>query len=172
MKKTVIFITLILALIMCMASCDSLPFLNSNSEHAHEFSEWSISKNPTCTEDGVKVRYCSCGEKQSEIVVALGHTPAEATIEDKVEATYETYGSYNEVVRCLICNEKLSQTAHTIPMLKHTPASAVEENRIPATCYSEGSYEMVIYCTECGVKLESTKHTISMIEHTPASAIE
>jgi hypothetical protein len=118
------------------------------------------------------VRYCSCGEKQSEIVVSLGHTPADAVIEDKIEATYEADGSYKEVVRCATCNEKLSETSHTIPMLKHSPATAVTENIVPSTCYSDGSYESVVYCSECGDVLSREKYITDKIAHTPASAVE
>ena len=66
MKKIVAFVTLILILIMCMVSCDVFSqVLTSivNPKHAHNFGEWSITKDATCTEEGVKTRYCDCGEK-------------------------------------------------------------------------------------------------------------
>ena len=88
----------------------------------------------------------------------LDHSPADAVIEDKVDATYEADGNYNEVVRCSTCGEKLSETSHTIPMLKHTPAEAVTENIVDATCYSEGCYDTVVYCSDCGAELERTSH--------------
>lgn len=166
--KKILFVCLIMLVAMSLfVACG-----NNEQKHTHEFGEWDVTKNPTCTEEGTKVRYCSCGEKQSEVVVALGHTPAEATIENKIDATYEADGSYDEVVRCSTCNEKLSETSHVIPMLKHTPADAVEENRVEATCYSEGSYDTVVYCFDCGAELERTTHTIDKIAHTPASAVE
>lgn len=172
MKKALVFLTLIVAILMCFVACNKEQPQNPTPEHTHNFGEWSITKNATCTEDGVKARYCNCGEKQSEVVAKLGHTPAEAVIEDKIDATYEADGSYNEVVRCATCGEKLSETAHTLPMFKHTPAEAVEENRVDATCYSEGSYDTVVYCSECGAELERAKHTIEKTAHTPAAAIE
>jgi hypothetical protein len=179
MKKILLICVLLLAIVLSFAACgdnDSPPINNegSNNEtpHTHSFGEWEVTVKPTCTKDGTKVRYCSCGEKQSEIVAFLGHTPVDAVIEDKVEATYEADGSYKEVVRCATCNEKLSETSHVIPMLKHTPADAVEENRVEATCYSEGSYDTVVYCSDCGVELERTKHTVAKVAHTPATAVE
>ena len=72
MKKLLTFITLTLALICLLASCGG-----QKDEHTHDFGEWKVTKAPTCTEEGSEVRYCDCGEKQTEVVVALGHTFAD-----------------------------------------------------------------------------------------------
>ncbi len=173
MKKTLLVCMLLLTMIISLVACggSSTPPNNDGGEkpqeHIHSYGEWEVTKKPTCTEDGTKVRYCSCGEKQSEVVVALGHSPANATVENKVDATYDADGSYDEVVRCSTCNEKLSETTHTIPMLKHTPLDAVEENRVEPTCYSEGSYDMVVYCGDCGAELSRNTTVLEKIDHTP-----
>ena len=180
MKKNIFVFLLLITMVASLAACggrDTPPENdggNSNETpvHTHEYAGWDVIKNPTCTENGEKVRYCSCGEKQNEIIVSLGHTPGEAKIEDKVDSTYEANGSYNEVVRCATCNEKLSETHHSLPMLKHTPADAVIENVVDATCYSEGSYETVIYCSDCGTEIERATSTTEKVSHTPAEAIE
>jgi len=174
MKKILFAFALLLVTVLTFESCGGgdKPSGNDAPVHTHSFAEWDLTKKPTCTEDGLKVRYCSCGEKQSEVVVSLGHTPAEAVVEDRVEPTYEEDGSYNLVVRCTTCNEKLSESSHTIPMLKHTPASEVTENYIAATCYAEGSYDSVIYCSDCGAELVRTKHIVDKIAHSPAAAVE
>ena len=142
MKNTKLIIGIAVGVVAVVAIV--LAIALSGESHTHEFGEWDVTKSPTCLAEGEKARYCSCGEKQTEVVVALGHTPADAVIEDKVDATYDADGSYNEVVRCMTCGEKLSESAHIIPMLKHTPAEAVTENVIDATCYSEGSYDTVV----------------------------
>lgn len=67
MKKVLVFLSLTLALLLCLVSCFG------QTEHTHKFTEWSVTKNPTCTEDGVKTRYCDCGEKQSDTISATGH---------------------------------------------------------------------------------------------------
>lgn len=67
MKKVLIFLTLTLVLLICFVSCDG------QDEHTHNFGEWSVTKNATCTENGVKTRYCECGEKQSDDIAAIGH---------------------------------------------------------------------------------------------------
>ena len=64
MKKVLLFLSLTVVLLLCFVSC------NEGTEHIHNFGEWSVTKNPTCTEDGVKSRYCECGEKQTEVQIA------------------------------------------------------------------------------------------------------
>ena len=68
MKKLLCLTALLLAALCLFASC------KKEEKHEHKFTEWSVTKNPTCTEDGVKSRYCDCGEKQTDAVPAKGHT--------------------------------------------------------------------------------------------------
>ena len=128
MKKIVVFITLILALIMCMASCDLLKSLDPQPEHTHEFGEWSTTENATCTKEGVKVRYCTCGEKQSEVVPKSSHN---VVIDEALNPSCTTTG-LTEGKHCSVCNEVLvAQTV--IDELVHN--------------YSNGA------CTRCGATL-------------------
>ena len=128
MKRIIIFITLILALIMCMASCDLLKSLDPQPEHTHEFGEWSTTENATCTKEGVKVRYCTCGEKQSEIVPKSSHN---VVIDEALNPSCTTTG-LTEGKHCSVCNEVLvAQTV--IDELVHN--------------YSNGA------CTRCGATL-------------------
>ena len=41
--------------------------------HEHSFGEWTTTKEATCTEEGAKERVCECGEKETEVIPALGH---------------------------------------------------------------------------------------------------
>jgi hypothetical protein len=72
MKKTA---SVVLAIILCcvfmLSSCD---FADGNNVHKHKFSEWEIVTTPTCTTVGKQERFCSCGEKETSDVPALGHT--------------------------------------------------------------------------------------------------
>ena len=88
MKKVLLLFTLMVVLLMCLVSCNQGQTPDPTPEHTHNFGEWKISKNATCSSEGEMIRYCSCGEKQTEVVVSLGHTPAEAVVEDRVEPTY------------------------------------------------------------------------------------
>lgn len=162
MKKLLVLAALIIASLCLLASCGG-----QKDDHTHEFGEWITTKNATCTEDGVMSRYCSCGEKQTEVIVALGHTPGEAVEENRIEATCYSEGSYDTVVYCKDCGAELERTKHTIPMIEHTPAEAVEENRINATCTANGSYDEVVYCSNenCKTQIGRTTKVIDKLDH-------
>ncbi len=66
---------------------------------------------PTCTESGISEgSHCAvCGEilVAQEIVDALGHTEADAVIENEVSVGYNQTGTYDSVVYCSVCDEEL-----------------------------------------------------------------
>ena len=64
MKKFLSIICVLLA-VFSLISC--------KSQHIHEFGEWEI-EDATCNQDGIKRRYCSCGETQHEVITATGHS--------------------------------------------------------------------------------------------------
>ena len=48
--------------------------INIGSGHEHQFDEWYVFSQPTCTEPGGRLRSCTgCGELEDEIIPALGH---------------------------------------------------------------------------------------------------
>ncbi|MBQ4272195.1 MAG: hypothetical protein IJB95_00875, partial [Clostridia bacterium] len=67
MKKKVLVIILLAVLVV---SCLAL----TACTHTHEFGDWTFTKRASCTEDGQQERYCSCGEKQTGTLAALGHS--------------------------------------------------------------------------------------------------
>ena len=83
--------------------------------HEHVFGEWTVTKEATCTEPGSKERVCTCGEKETEVIAALGHTPAEAVKENEKAATCTEAGSYDSVVYCSVCQAELSRETVTVP---------------------------------------------------------
>lgn len=108
----------------------------------------SLDKAPTCTEDGYtyyEIR-CSrdengCGHKlldeKKVNVAALGHNAGEPVIENRIEATYTTAGSYDEVIYCTRCNTELSRVHKTIPILTHSHVYEREVTKAP-TCTEKG----------------------------------
>ena len=104
-------------------------------------------------------------------VPSCQHTPADAVVENKVDATCEAEGSYESVVYCSKCSEELSRETKTIDKLDHTPADAVVENEVPATCKAEGSYDLVVKCSACGHEISRTPKTTDKLDHTPADAV-
>ncbi len=79
MKKVLVFLIVTVAL-LSITSCNLI--------HTHSFGEWSVTKNPTCTEDGVKTRYCDCGEKNSDVIPAIGHNYVEGECAKCVDVKY------------------------------------------------------------------------------------
>ena len=178
MKKILVLTLVVVALVLTLASCgvDVIVSTSSTTQqitpdeppvHTHNYDEWKLVKKPTCTENGEEVRYCSCGEKQSELVLALGHTPVDAVEENRVEATCYAVGSYDKVISCSTCKEVIERTTYTVDKTAHKPAAAVEENRIEPTHETDGGYQMVVYCSvpECHEELERTTYVIDMIPH-------
>lgn len=64
-KQTLVIILLAVLVVSCLA-------LTACQKHEHEFGEWTVVKQPTCTQDGSKERVCECGEKETEVVDITG----------------------------------------------------------------------------------------------------
>jgi len=80
--------------------------------HVHAFGEWETTKSASCTQDGYKERYCSCGEKQESTIVASGHTWGNWNVTKEATAT-ET-GSEE---RSCSCGEKETRDIPMIPVV-------------------------------------------------------
>ena len=94
---------------------------------------------PDCVNAGYTMHVCPlCGDSYNDTAVdALGHTAAEAVVENEKAPTCGAAGSYNLVVYCSVCNEKLS--------------SEVKEGE-PAT----GEHEFIDgVCSVCGAEAET-----------------
>lgn len=134
-----------------------------------------IDVDPTCTVAGKKHKVCDeCGlEIESNITIAaLGHAPGEAVKENVVDATCTTDGSYDLVVYCSVCGDKLSTTPVTVEKLGHTQAEAVKENVIAPTCTEDGSYDEVIKCSVCGEELSKTSRIDPKTGHTAQTPVK
>ena len=110
--------------------------------HIHNFDEWMQLKRPTCTDDGTNERYCSCGEKQTQTVSALGHEPA---IDAAVDATCTTDGK-TEGTHCSKCSTVLlSQTVIPAPGHKYNDGEITTQ----ATCNQSGIKTFMCTVTGC-----------------------
>ena len=65
----VVALTSTLLLTACVSSENAAP---STTQHVHTYGEWTIIKEATCTEDGVRVHYCVCGDTKMETIPANG----------------------------------------------------------------------------------------------------
>ena len=105
----------------------------------HQWSEWEVTKEATCTEKGEESRTCSvCGETETREVDAHGHKTT-----DNVVAPTCTADGYTEHV-CDVCGESWRDTI--VPATGHkTELRNVKE----ATC-TEPGYTGDEVCTVCG----------------------
>ena len=126
MKKVFLLIMILVATIFVFVSC--------NFKHEHRYAEWSNTQNPTCTEPGIKTRYCDCGEKQIESVPAIGHN-----YEDEV---------------CKNCGISIGETG-----CKHEHLDIIAATT--PTCSEPGLTEGV-FCNDCNTILKEQQSVPAM----------
>ena len=100
---------------------------------ASRFEETIDAKSPTCVEDGNIAYFVGHDGKyytladgeyteisaQDVVIPATGiHTTSEPVKENEVAPTYESEGSYEEVVYCSVCGEEISRQTVVVPMRK------------------------------------------------------
>lgn len=116
----------------------------------HSFSEWKVTKAPTCTVKGEEIRTCSCGYKETREVDALGHNLVATDASDlsvckKCNREGCNYIEYHKEVEkggtadvhstCSVCNRVLSS--------KHTFTEEVVKK---PTCTEDGQKKLTCKC--------------------------
>ena len=74
MKRIFIIVSLMLAALLLLSACGK----GKNKGHTHEFGEWKTVTPAGCTADGLKERFCSCGERETE-KIPVTHSFAEGS---------------------------------------------------------------------------------------------
>ncbi len=114
----------------------------------HSWDEGVVSKEATCTEDGVMTYTCSvCGETRTEVIPMTGHTT------DTSHYEYDDNGHYYV---CSECGAKLDETyeSHTSSLGDYISSGDGEG----------GSHYKV--CSKCGYKTDGEVHNFTMYEVT------
>ncbi len=97
--------------------------------HTHNYTS-EITKNATCTTDGVITYTCSCGETYTETIHATGHTESDWII-DKAATTEESGSKHTE---CTVCGAVLK--TEIIDKLPEEDETSVNFFKGNATCGS------------------------------------
>ncbi|MBR0373968.1 MAG: CotH kinase family protein, partial [Mogibacterium sp.] len=118
----------------------------------HDWSDWTVTQEPTCTATGTKTRTCSrCNETETETIAALGHT---LTAHPAVAASCETGGN-SAYWSCDRCGKyfsdaegktEIAANSWVIQATGHTPEVIPA---VAATCTQPGSTEGS-KCSVCG----------------------
>ena len=110
--------------------------------HTHEFGEWTVAREATCTEEGEKERVCACGEKETETIPPTGHDYGDWTT---VKAATCTEDGLEERA-CALCGNKESRT---ISAVGHNYGDWVVTKKPTDTKDGEETRT----CTVCGDKI-------------------
>ena len=140
----------------------------------HDMDEGRVTREPTCTEEGVYTYYCNrvgCYHFETEVIPALGHTEGAVIVENQVAPDCENDGAYDNVVYCTVCKEELSRETIVVPALGHKPADKVVENDVKPTCTKDGSFDEVVYCSVCDKQLERTTTVVPATGHTEGAVV-
>ena len=139
----------VLLLTCFVVACDNSSEEPTETQHEHAYSEWSVTKTPTCTTDGIKERDCSCGDIQTAAIPATGHAfSAWTTV---AEATCSADGSKD---RACSCGETETSVISTSGHKFSAWATTTE-----ATCTVDGSKERTCSCGEKETEIIKASHS-------------
>ena len=102
----------------------------------HAWDEGKVTKEPACTQDGVKTFTCACGATKTEVIAQLGHDFAE-------EWTGDGDYHWHKCSRCDATNERAE---HQWTETGRTPATATENGKVTYECsVCKDTKEEVLY---------------------------
>lgn len=149
--------------------------------HEHKYGDWTITKEPTCSLNGVEERICSsCGNAESRWVPAFGHTHTEVR-DAKKETCCEN--GYAGDTYCTDCGEKIADGTTISATGNHTDEDGQWETNGTQhwhTCYYGTQFDIsthtggTVTCTEkakcsvCGAEYgDYAEHTLT--HHAPVA---
>ena len=146
MKKQTLLLLLfamIIVSVLALAGC----------EHVHKFGDWNVTRQPTCTDDGVAVGFCECGEQTTKVVEKTGHSYSSVVTEPTcTEQGYTTYS-------CRVCGD-----VSVDDYVDATGHNEIFHEGQPKTCTEDGWSDYVT-CSRCDYStyqvLLSTGHNFS-----------
>lgn len=133
---------------------------------------YTVDKEPTCTEDGFESIHCSvCGtmkEGSSIAIQAKGHSFTKYVSNE--DAACEKDGT--KTARCDHGCGATDTIVDEGTALRHVNGDPRIENIVEATCMKEGSYDEVSWCRVCGKELYRETKTIDITDHKPSDPVK
>ena len=113
-KRLVMLVFCVMVTFSLLACGDNTGLPNPNDNHTHEYT-WTVKEAPTCTEDGVKLGTCECGETTTEKgEPAKGHTE----VDDAAVAPTCTEAGKTAGKHCSVC-ETITVAQDVVPAKGH-----------------------------------------------------
>ncbi len=120
----------------CWNYCQPIYF--KTGIHEHEYGEWLIEKNTTCTGDGIETRCClRCDKTETRSIPAIGHDWSSWTIIKEATCTEEGERSRK-------CSRCKAYEGYSISIIKHQYTE-----KIVNPTYAENGYTLHT-CSLCG----------------------
>lgn len=116
----------------------------------HEPGEWTVSKEASCSETGLKIKVCGrCSETvETETIAKLAHTEGEWEVTKAATCTEKG----TKAMKCTVCKNVIK--TGTIDATGHTPGAESVITKQP-TCEETGLMEGK--CATCGETLDTTE---------------
>ncbi len=133
--------------------CDTATYETVIPAKGHAYNEVSVTKDPTCTEAGVRTYKCACGDSYTEEIPAKGHSFKTTT----TPATCTTSGSV--VTECTVCKSDAVKETTVLPAMGHD-FTGTETPVKSADCENDGS--KTVECSRCA---ETTEVIIPKFGH-------
>ena len=130
----------------------------SEEDHEHDYGNWKVKKEATCTEEGQKVRECDCGDEEVEVIASIGHAYEESAV---TEAGCQ--GNGERTFTCANCND--SYTEEILPTI-YTSTEIYDMNKNSVgeiVVYNKAGEEMALgtcFVYEAGNQMITNYHVI------------
>ena len=150
-----------------VATYDINDLFSTNSESYDASVVFNADSKPVGRYVGLRIVFLSGNQTTLRVyeISAIGekcsHTAGEPVVENNVDATCTTEGSYDSVVYCSVCNIEMSRTTETTEALGHTPKTV--DGKAP-TCTEPGLTEGS-ECSVCGETIKA-QDPIKELGHT------
>ena len=149
-KKLLLFVAIFLTFVISMASCDFFGNNNAETEHVHTYSDWVVTKEASCSVDGIQTRICDSCDKTQTLPIIAEHSWSKWVITK--DATCAEEGLKERV--CGSCQAEETDVIEMLPLHPWGEWITIEA----ATCTEDGERKRA--CTSCGeTKIETVAAT-------------